>query len=134
MERQSDGAAYVGNRRFDHELYSQHRAQLLLAAGEHGLIPPQICQSILVIDNDLGRGLGGKFLIAEFSLQPLDLFRLFGLFFENTIQRFIEIDVASHQDADGQAVYDEPKKIAGGPGRRRSDADRATTEVRKVVS
>jgi hypothetical protein len=38
LECQSNGAPYVGNRRPDHRLCSQHGAQLLLAAGEHGLI------------------------------------------------------------------------------------------------
>ena len=79
LECKSNGAPYVGNRGPDHRLRSQHGAQLLLAAGEHGLISAQACQAILVIGNDLGRGLGGKLLIAQFSLQPLDLLRLLGL-------------------------------------------------------
>ena len=54
-----------------------------------------------MIGNDLRRGLGGKFLIAKFSLQPLDLLRLLGLLLDDAIQRFVEIDVARHRDADG---------------------------------
>ena len=101
LECQSNGAPYVGNRGSDHRLRSQHGAQLLLTAGEHGLIPAQACQAILVIGNDLRRSLGGKFLIAQFSLQPLDLLGLLGLLLDDAIQRFVEIDVARHCNADG---------------------------------
>ena len=82
LERQSDGAAYVGNRSLDHRLGSQHGAQLLLAAGEHDLIAAQACQAILMVGNDFRRGLGGKFLIAQFPLQPLHLLGLLRLLLE----------------------------------------------------
>ena len=67
-ECQPNSAPDVGNRRSDHRLCSQHGAQLLLTAGEHDLILAQIFQAMLVIGNDLSRGFGGKFLIAELPL------------------------------------------------------------------
>lgn len=76
LECQSNGAPYVGNRRPDHQLCSQHGAQLLFAAGEYGLIPAQACQSILVIGNHFGRCLGRKLLIAQLPFQPFHLLRL----------------------------------------------------------
>ncbi len=101
MECQSNGAPYVGNRGSDHRLRSQHGAQLLLTAGEYGVISAQTFTAILVIGNDLRRGLGGKLLIAQFSLQSLDLLGLLGLLLDDPIQRFVEIDVARHRNADG---------------------------------
>jgi hypothetical protein len=68
LECTSNGALYVGNRGSDHRLRSQHGAQLLLTAGENGVISAQACTAILVIGNDLGRSLGGKLLIPQFPL------------------------------------------------------------------
>lgn len=101
LECMSNGALYVGNRGPDHRLRSQHGSQLLLTAGEHGLISTQGCTAILVIGNDLRRSLGGKLLILQFPLQPLDLLGLLGLLLDDAIQRFVEIDVARHCNADG---------------------------------
>ena len=101
LECTSNGAPYVGNRGSDHRLPSQHGAQLLLTAGEHRLISEQACTAILVIGNDLGRSLGGKLLIAQFPLQPLDLLGLLGLLLDDAIQGFVEIDVARHLNANG---------------------------------
>ena len=101
LQRQPNSAPYVGNRRSDHRLCSQHGAQLLLTAGEHGLILAQTFQAMLVIGNDFRRSLGSKFLIAELSLQSHDLFGLFGLFLDDPIQRFLEINIACDRNADG---------------------------------
>jgi hypothetical protein len=101
LECTSNGTLYVGNRGPDHRLRSQHGAQLLLTADEHGLISAQACTAILVIGNDLRRSLGGKLLIPQFPLQPLDLLGLLGLLLDDAIQRFVEIDVARHRNADG---------------------------------
>lgn len=101
LQRQPNNAPYIGNRRCDHRLCSQHRAQLLLTAGEHNLILAQTFQAMLVIGNNIRRGLGGKFLIAELSLQSHDLFGLFGLFLDDPIQRVLEINIACDRNADG---------------------------------
>jgi hypothetical protein len=100
-ECQPNSAPDVGNRRSDHRLCSQHGAQLLLTAGEHDLILAQTFQAMLVIGNDLSRGFGGKFLIAELPLQSHDLLGLFGLFLDDPIQRVIEINLACDRNADG---------------------------------
>jgi hypothetical protein len=101
LERQPNSAPNVGDRRFEHRLYSQHGAQLLLTAGEHDAILAQTFQSLLVIGNDFRWGLGGKFLIAELALQSQNLFGLFGLFLDDPIQRLVEINIACDRNADG---------------------------------
>ena len=85
-----------------------------------------------MIENHVRWRLGHKFLIAEFAFEPAHFFILFFLLFHDSVERFLDIDIAGHGDSDGESLRDQFEQLGCRPMRLRCEVGGASAEMGKV--